>query len=74
VKRTNRLVELNVIEQVGNLAKTTIVQRSWMNFRSPTLHGWVFDLKTGLLSEITKLDYTFKLPELYRYDFVPSDL
>jgi carbonic anhydrase len=73
-KRTNRLVELNVLEQVGNLAKTTIVQRSWKRMQGPTIHGWVFDLKTGLLNEITRLDHTYELPDLYRYDFSQGEI
>ncbi len=73
-KRTNRLVELNVLEQVGNLAKTTIVQRSWKRIQAPTIHGWVFDLKTGLLNEITRLDHTYELPDLYRYDFTQGEI
>lgn len=45
--RFRRLVELNVIEQVYNLGKTSIVQRAWRNTRGPCIHGWVFDLNTG---------------------------
>src|SRR5690348_16768888 len=44
-ERENRLVELNVIEQVNNLAKTTIIQRAWMKEQRPHLHGWVYGLK-----------------------------
>lgn len=71
-KRTNRLVELNVLEQVSNLAKTTIVQKSWKESQAPLLHGWVFDMKTGLLKEITRLDHTYQVPDIYRYDLPES--
>jgi carbonic anhydrase len=39
--KTDRLVELNVQEQVANLAKTSIIQRAWKNDQRPDLHGWV---------------------------------
>ncbi|MBT2324660.1 carbonate dehydratase [Variovorax paradoxus] len=45
--RFRRLVELNVIEQVYNLGKTSIVQRAWKDTGKPCIHGWVFDLNTG---------------------------
>ena len=47
VQRANRLTELNVIEQVRNLAKTTIVQQAWAE-RELHLHGWVYGLHNGL--------------------------
>jgi carbonic anhydrase len=39
--RFNAMVELNVKEQIQNLAKTTIVQKAWKNSQLPHLHGWV---------------------------------
>jgi carbonic anhydrase len=45
--RFNKLVELNVAEQIQNLAKTTIVQKAWSNRQLPHLHGWVFDIHTA---------------------------
>ncbi len=47
--KVNKLIELNVREQVYNLAKTSIVQKSWKKFNAPHLHGWVYDLHDGLL-------------------------
>lgn len=47
----NRLVELNVIEQVRNLAKTSIVQNAWKN-RSLAIHGWVYGLNDGLITDL----------------------
>lgn len=73
-QRTNRLVELNVLEQVSNLAKTTIIQRSWKENKSPVLHGMVFDLKTGILKDITRVDFTYPVPDLYRYDFPDKEV
>ncbi|MGB4775666.1 MAG: carbonate dehydratase [Daejeonella sp.] len=51
-KRQDRLVELNVIEQVYNLCKTTIVQNAWRERTNLEIHGWVIDLKTGLLKDM----------------------
>ncbi|MDX1706920.1 carbonate dehydratase [Pseudidiomarina sp.] len=45
----NRLCELNVIEQVGNLAKTTIVQAAWDRGQELTIHGWVYSLEDGVV-------------------------
>ena len=46
--RFDRLVELNVIEQVYNLGKTHTVQAAWARRQRPYIHGWVFDLRIGL--------------------------
>jgi carbonic anhydrase len=45
--REDRIVELNVIEQVYNLGKTNIIQNAWREGNRPQLHGWVYDIKTG---------------------------
>ena len=50
--RYNRLVELNVLEQAINVIKTAVVQKSYLANNYPTVHGWVFDLKTGLLKDL----------------------
>src|SRR5689334_12267805 len=52
--RFDRLVELNVIEQVYNLGKTSIVQRAWQERGAPGIHGWVFDLRTGYIKPLTR--------------------
>jgi carbonic anhydrase len=49
--RVNRLVELNVVEQVYNLCKTTIVQNAWKERTDLQVHGWVIDLKSGLVKD-----------------------
>ena len=53
--RFDRLVELNVIEQVYNLGKTSTVQNAWMTHGRPYLHGWVFDLGTGYIRPQTPM-------------------
>jgi carbonic anhydrase len=66
-QRGNRLVELNVIEQVYNLAETSFVQKAWLN-RELSIHGWVFDLKTGLIKDLNiKLDEQKALHPIFHY-------
>lgn len=73
-KRADRLVELNVKEQIMNLAKTTIVQRSWLRRRAPTLHGWVYGLDNGILNEVTTLPAGTKLEDIHTFEFTPDEL
>jgi carbonic anhydrase len=47
--RFDRLVELNVIEQVYNLGKTHTIQANWARHQRPYIHGWVFDLRSGYI-------------------------
>ncbi|MFZ6779246.1 carbonate dehydratase [Undibacterium sp. Ji83W] len=51
-QQSERLCELNVIEQVVNLCQTTIVQDAWDRGQPVTVHGWVYGLRDGLLSEL----------------------
>src|SRR5215469_9167263 len=50
--RVDRLCELNVIEQVLHVCRTTILQDAWKRGQPLTVHGWVYRLQTGLLREI----------------------
>lgn len=54
--RYNRLVELNVQEQCINVIKLASVQQQYVKNGYPRVHGWVFDLKTGLLKDLN-LDF-----------------
>ena len=56
-QRADRLVELNVIEQVQDLGKTSIVQNAWKREQPLHLHGWVYDVKDGIIKD---LDVNFK--------------
>lgn len=51
-QKLNRLVELNVSEQVYNLCKTSIIQNAWMERADLEIHGWVINLNTGLIKDI----------------------
>ncbi|MEY4330939.1 MAG: hypothetical protein RL609_1687 [Bacteroidota bacterium] len=66
--KVDRLVELNVMEQVLNLAKTSIIQKAWKNRQAPTLHGWVYGLEDGLLKTLCKMDHESKLDPIYTYE------
>ncbi|GMV94582.1 MAG: carbonic anhydrase [Candidatus Hydrogenedentota bacterium] len=48
----NRMCELNVIEQVYNVSRTTIVEDAWLQGQSLTVHGWIYSLKDGLLRDL----------------------
>lgn len=62
-ERYNRLVELNVEEQCINVIKTAIFQKHYNNDKTPTVHGWVFDIKTGKLIDL-KIDFEEKLKSI----------
>ena len=66
-ERSNRLVEWNVIENVNNLCKTSIVQNAWKSGQELNVHGWVYSLATGVINDMNvstsnndKLDKVFK--------------
>lgn len=50
--RLNKLCELNVIEQVLNAAETTFVQKAWANGSEIAVHGWIYDLRDGLIRDL----------------------
>ncbi len=68
--RFDRFVELNVKEQVFDLAKTSIVQNAWENDQDLQIHGWVYQLSSGIIKD---LDINFKsnneLNDVYQLDF-----
>ncbi|MFZ4056681.1 MAG: carbonate dehydratase [Ferruginibacter sp.] len=66
--RLNKLIELNIHEQVLNLAKTSIVQRAWLNRQAPDLHGWVYGLNDGLIKPIFELKAGTTIDPLYTFD------
>jgi carbonic anhydrase len=67
-KKTDRLVELNVQEQVMHLAKTSIIQRAWKNEQRPDLHGWVYGLKDGIINPVFEMKAGTHIDDLYEYD------
>ena len=71
--RWDRLVEMNVTEQVLNLAKTSIVQRAWRLEQRPMLHGWVYDLRTGYLKELALIRPNTKIDDIYQFEWDDQD-
>lgn len=69
VQRARRFVEVNVMEQVHDLGKTSIVQNAWKKNQSLHIHGWVYDVHDGVIKD---LDLTFKstkdLHKVYHLD------
>jgi len=67
-ERAKRFVELNVIEQVNNLAKVSFLQEEWERGEYPYLHGWVYKLEDGLIHD---LDISVNTPDslsgVYQY-------
>jgi len=67
-EKIDRLTELNVKEQVFNLAKTSIIQRAWKHEKRPDLHGWVYGLKDGIIKPVFEMDSGTHIDEIYEYD------
>lgn len=66
-EKVNKLVEINVSEQVSNIARTNIVQNAWKE-RSLQIHGWVFDLGSGKLKDLNcGMENTDQLDSIYKY-------
>jgi carbonic anhydrase len=71
-RRYERLIELNVFEQVHHLAELSFVQYAWKHEQRPTLHGWIYDIHTGLLKQVAMVD-SDRLPhDIFMYEF-PDD-
>lgn len=66
--RLNKLIELNVKEQVLNLAKTSIVQKAWKKDKRPHLHGWVYGLNNGIINPIFEMEAGTHLDPIYEFD------
>lgn len=68
-KRFDRLVELNVIAQVYDLAKTSIVQKSWKDDSGLEIHGWVYGLNDGIIKDLkVSMDSTAHLEDIFMLD------
>ena len=67
--RWDRLVEINVTEQVQNLAKTSIIQRAWRREGRPLLHGWVYDLRSGYLKEFADMPPGTRIDDIYQFEW-----
>lgn len=70
-ERYDRLVELNVKEQCLNVMKIDHVQRSWVTKQTPQVHGWIVDLRTGLLKdlELNTRELFEEVEDIYNINF-----
>lgn len=67
--RSDRFVELNIIEQVQNLAKVSFIQEEWESGEFPYIHGWVYSLKDGLIKDLgISLNSKRDLESVYQYE------
>lgn len=68
-QRFNRFVELNVVEQVFDIAKTSIVQSAWESGQQLHIHGWVYDVKDGLINDMNiTIKNNESLTKVYQLD------
>lgn len=68
--RFNTFVEMNVKEQVFDLAKTSIVQSAWKNGQDLTLHGWVYGLNSGFVTDLdVNITSDVELDAVYQLKF-----
>jgi len=69
-ERSNRFVELNVTEQVFDLAKTSIVQNAWKNGQDLTIHGWVYGVDSGIIKDLgVNFKNDSELDDVYQLNF-----
>jgi carbonic anhydrase len=67
-KQFDRLVELNVLEQVHHLAETNIVQGAWKKREMPLIHGWVYGLNNGIINPLITIGPDSEMDPLYKYN------
>ncbi|RCW68569.1 carbonate dehydratase [Pseudorhodoferax soli] len=66
-ERHDRLCEINVIEQVGNVALSTVVQDAWARGQPLTIHGWCYGLKDGLVKDLeVSIDHPDQVVDSFR--------
>jgi len=68
--RFNRLVELNVVEQIHALSHTSIIQESWKDNGGPTLHGWVYGVHDGIITPMITLNSTDEINPIFQYQYM----
>lgn len=69
VAKENRFIELNVIEQVYDLSKTSIIQNSWNRSKLPYIHGWVYDIRNGIIEDLkVSVNENSDLPKVYQFE------
>jgi len=73
VEKENRFTELNVIEQVYDLSKTSIIQNTWRKYRRPYIHGWVYNIANGEIKDLKiSLNHDSEIPAVYKFEALKS--
>jgi carbonic anhydrase len=67
-EKHQRLTQLNVKEQVLNLAKTSIIQNAWKRDKIPHLHGWVYDLRDGIVNPVFDMEAGTPVDPIFEFD------
>src|SRR6185369_16675132 len=68
-ERADRFIELNVIEQVYDLGKTSIIQNAWQKRGAPAVHGWVYDIRNGLIKDLkVSMSSDEEMPDVYKFE------
>jgi carbonic anhydrase len=68
-ERTDRFIELNVIEQVYDLGKTSIIQNAWQKRGAPAVHGWVYDIRNGIIKDLNvSMSSDEEMPDVYKFE------
>lgn len=70
--KLNQLVELNVLAQVRNLARTEVIQRAWAQHQRPIIHGWVYGLSDGILKPLFTMSPGAEIDQIYRFRLEPG--
>src|SRR6478609_7732775 len=68
-ERADRFIELNVIEQVYDLGKTSIIQNAWQKRGAPAVHGWVYDIRNGLIKDLkVSMHSDEEMADVYKFE------
>jgi carbonic anhydrase len=68
-EQADRLVELNIYQQLKNLMKTHIIQKAWHEEQRPILHGWVYGINDGIVKSLYKIEPGSPIDDIYRFDY-----
>jgi len=66
-EKLNEMVKLNIQEQVNNLVKTSVIQKAWKYHQRPFIHGWLYNMETGLLDSIVEAKPGDSIDPIYAY-------
>jgi carbonic anhydrase len=66
--RLDRMIELNIKQQLINLSETSIIQKAWKDRQGPDLHGWVYDLEDGLIHPISEIPAGSEIDPIFKFN------